>query len=95
MARTYATYRNTIEGMNGYVKDTAHESSAAGRRRVRGVAAQSFFVGLLLMAANFRKIAAYGIWSKPATPTRWWRGPQAPDEHRRIPSASADSYLLI
>ena len=59
-ARIYATYRNTIEGTNGYVKDTAHESlHAPGRRRVRGIAAQSVFVALLLMAANFRKIAAY------------------------------------
>ena len=59
-ARTYATYRNTIEGWNGYVKDTAHEPLAApGRRRVRGIAAQSLFVGLLLMAANFRKITAF------------------------------------
>jgi hypothetical protein len=59
-ARTYATYRNTIEGTNGYVKDTAHQSLASpGRRRVRGIAAQSLFVGLLLMAANFRKTAAY------------------------------------
>ena len=30
-----------------------------GAGRVRGIAAQSLFVGLLLMAANFRKIAAY------------------------------------
>jgi hypothetical protein len=59
-ARTYATYRNTIEGWNGYVKDTAHEALAEpGRRRVRGVAAQSVFVAFLLMAANFRKIAAF------------------------------------
>jgi hypothetical protein len=59
-ADIYATYRNTIEGTNGYVKDTAHESLASpGRRRVRGIAAQSLFVGLLLMAANFRKIAAF------------------------------------
>ena len=59
-ARTYATYRNTIEGTNGYLKDPAHESlHAPGRRRVRGIAAQSVFVALLLMAANFRKIAAY------------------------------------
>jgi hypothetical protein len=59
-ARTYATYRNTIEGTNGYLKDTAHESLASpGRRRVRGIAAQSLFVGLLLMAANVRKIVAY------------------------------------
>jgi hypothetical protein len=42
------------------VKDAAHEAlGQPGRRRVRGIAAQSLFVGLLLMAANFRKIAAY------------------------------------
>ena len=59
-ARTYATYRNTIEGTNGYLKDTAHESLACpGRRRVRGIAAQSIFVALLLMAGNFRKVAAF------------------------------------
>jgi hypothetical protein len=59
-ARTYAVYRNTIEGWNGYVKDTAHEALAEpGRRRVRGIAAQSIFVALLLMAANFRKVAAF------------------------------------
>jgi hypothetical protein len=59
-ARTYATYRNTTEGLNGYAKDPAHEALAeAGRRRVRGTAAQSIFVALLLMAANFRKIAAF------------------------------------
>jgi hypothetical protein len=58
--RTYATYRNTIEGANGYLKDTAHEALACpGRRRVRGIAAQSMFVALLLMAGNFRKIASY------------------------------------
>ena len=58
--RTCTTYRNTIEGTNGYVKDTAHEAlGQPGRRRVRGTAAQSLFVGLLLMAANFRKIAAF------------------------------------
>ncbi len=59
-ASTYAAYRNTIEGWNGFVKDPAHEALAApGRRRVRGIAAQSIFVTLLLMAANFRKIAAF------------------------------------
>lgn len=59
-ARIYATYRNTIEGTNGYLKDPAHESlGAPGRRRVRGIAAQSLFVGLLVMSANIRKIAAY------------------------------------
>jgi hypothetical protein len=59
-ASTYAAYRNTIEGWNGYVKDPAHEALAApGRRRVRGIAAQSIFVTLLLMAGNFRKVAAF------------------------------------
>ena len=59
-ASTYAAYRNTVEGWNGYVKDPAHEALAAsGRRRVRGIAAQSIFVALLLMAGNFRKIAAF------------------------------------
>jgi hypothetical protein len=59
-ATTYAAYRNTIEGWNGYVKDTAHEAlGEPGRRRVRGIAAQSIFVALLLMAANFRKVAAF------------------------------------
>ena len=38
----YATLRNTIEGLNGYVKDPAHQALAQpGRRRVRGIAAQS------------------------------------------------------
>jgi hypothetical protein len=59
-ARTYASYRNTVEGLNGYLKDPAHEALAApGRRRVRGMAAQSIFVALLLMAGNFRKVAAF------------------------------------
>ncbi|MDA8300909.1 MAG: hypothetical protein M0005_05050 [Actinomycetota bacterium] len=59
-ARTYASKRNTIEGLNGYLKDTAHQALAEpGRRRVRGIAAQSLFVTLLLMAGNFRKVAAF------------------------------------
>jgi hypothetical protein len=59
-AQTYAAYRNTIEGLNGYMKDSAHENLAApGRRRVRGIAAQSVFVAILVMAANIRKIAAH------------------------------------
>jgi hypothetical protein len=59
-ARTYAAYRNTIEGLNGFVKDTAHEAlQCPARRRVRGIAAQSLFVGLLAVAANIRKIAAH------------------------------------
>ena len=58
--KTYATLRNTIEGLNGYAKDTAHQALAQpGRRRVRGIAACSLFTALLLMAANIRKIRAW------------------------------------
>ena len=56
----YATLRNTIEGLNGYAKDPAHQALAQpGRRRVRGIAAQSIFTALLLTAANIRKIRAW------------------------------------
>jgi len=56
----YAALRNTIEGLNAYVKDPAHQALAQpGRRRVRGIAAQSIFTALLLAAANIRKIRAW------------------------------------
>ena len=56
----YATLRNTIEGLNGYAKDPAHQALAQpARRRVRGIAACSLFTALLLMAANIRKIRAW------------------------------------
>ena len=52
--------RNTIEGLNGYAKDPAHQAlGQPGRRRVRGIAAQSVFTALLLTAANIRKIRAW------------------------------------
>ena len=58
--KSYATLRNTIEGLNGYAKDPAHQALAKpARRRVRGIAAQSLFTALLLMAANIRKIRAW------------------------------------
>jgi hypothetical protein len=57
---SYATMRNTIEGLNGFIKDPAHEALAQpARRRVRGIAACALFSALLLMAANLRKIRAY------------------------------------
>jgi hypothetical protein len=66
----YATLRNTIEGLNGYAKDPAHQALAQpGRRRVRGIAACSLFTALLLMAANIRKI-------------RTWRALTARDKDR-------------
>ena len=58
--KTYATLRNTIEGLNSYAKDPAHQALAApGRRRIRGITAQSIFTALLLTAANIRKIRAW------------------------------------
>jgi ferric-dicitrate binding protein FerR (iron transport regulator) len=78
--------RNTIEGLNGLVKDTAHEALAApARRRIRGIAACSLFTALLLMAANIRKI-------------RTWRALTAPGKTRitrpaRRRRASLRDYL--
>jgi hypothetical protein len=41
----YSTLRNSVEGLNGFVKDGAHEALPyPERRRVGGVAAQSVFV---------------------------------------------------
>jgi hypothetical protein len=56
----YATLRSTNEGMNGYLNDGAREALGDPlRRRIRGVAAQSVFVSLLLCAANLRKIDGF------------------------------------
>jgi hypothetical protein len=58
----YATLRSTNEGMNGFLKDGAREALGdPQRRRIRGVAAQSVFVALLLCAANLRKIDRFLI----------------------------------
>jgi hypothetical protein len=59
-ATTYHTLRNTVEGFNGIAKDGAH--AALGdpeRRRIRGVAAQTIFVALLVFAANVRAINSF------------------------------------
>jgi hypothetical protein len=57
---SYATMRNTIEGLNGFIKDPAREALAQpARRRVRGITACALFTALLLMAANLRKIRAW------------------------------------
>jgi hypothetical protein len=57
---SYATLRNTIEGLNSQAKDPAHQALAQpARRRIRGIAAQSVFTALLLMATNIRKIRAW------------------------------------
>jgi hypothetical protein len=56
----YATLRNSVEGMNGFIKDGAREAiDDPERRRIRGVAPQSVFVAFLLCAANLRKVDEY------------------------------------
>jgi len=50
---TCALLRNTNEGMNGFLKDPAHEAlDDAGRRRIHGRAAQTLFVALLAVATS-------------------------------------------
>ena len=56
----YATCRNTIEGLNGYLKDPSHDAfSEPVRRGAREIAPQSLFCAVLLMAANICTIRAY------------------------------------
>ena len=73
-----ATLRNTIEGLNGYAKDTAHQALAApARRRIRGITACSLFTALLLMAANIRKIRAWRALTAPGKASIAHRAPGA------------------
>ena len=65
-AALYNTLRNTIEGINGIAKDGAYSALGdAGRRRLRGVAAQSILVALLLFATNIRKIDSFLLHAEP------------------------------
>jgi hypothetical protein len=70
----YRSIRSANEGMNGFVKDLAHQAlDNAGRWRLFGTAAQSILVALLLMAANVRKIQSFIAWrssSSPGAPAR-------------------------
>ena len=55
--KTYGLLRSFIESYNGFVKDESRENAGApGRRRMRGLAAQTLFVCLMVVAANLRKI---------------------------------------
>ena len=78
--------RNTIEGLNGYVKDPAHEALAQpARRRVRGIAAQSLFTALLLMAANIRKIRAWRALTASDKAAHRPPGTATPHQPARLP----------
>lgn len=57
---TYNALRQSQEGLHGFVKDEAKEALASpGRRRIRGLAAQSLFSAVLLAAAAVRKIRVF------------------------------------
>jgi hypothetical protein len=59
-SRIWGALRNASEGMHGFMKDSAFEGLGdAGRRRVRGVAAQSLFVAFAIFGANLRKIDSF------------------------------------
>ncbi len=76
----YNSIRNTNEGMNGYIKDPAHEAlDDPGRRRIHGVAAQSLQVAFLVLAANVRKIRTFMATRGAPTPT----GAKRPRRRRR------------
>ena len=56
----YSTARNTIEGFNGYVKDSSYEAFyQPGRRRIRGYTAQYLLTTVLVVSANIRKIRTF------------------------------------
>ena len=89
----YHSLRNTNEGMNGYIKDPAHEAlDDPGRRRIHGVAAQSLSVALLVVAANVRKIRSFlaaRTLEGSSKPRRPRRRKTTPITHWRPPAATA------
>lgn len=55
--RVYFRLRNSVEHFNGYTKDASNEAiELPGRRRIRGIAAQTFLLAFQLAHANRRKI---------------------------------------
>ena len=58
--KVYGSLRNTIEGFNALAKDGSKQPiEPADRRRIRGLAATSLLVAMLLAARNLRKIATF------------------------------------
>jgi hypothetical protein len=56
----YHTLRNTIEGFNGIARNGARAALGdADRRRIRGVAAQTLFVALLVFGTNVSIIKSF------------------------------------
>ncbi|MEV5784290.1 hypothetical protein AB0L42_25250 [Streptomyces sp. NPDC052287] len=58
--RVYFRLRNSVEGINGYAKDTLYERlEEPGTRRIRGIAAQTILLAFQLAHANRRKLTAW------------------------------------
>jgi hypothetical protein len=58
--KVYFRLRNAVEGINGYAKDDAREAiERAGRRRIRGIAAQTLLLAFQLAQVNLRKIRSW------------------------------------
>lgn len=62
----FTTPRNTNEGLHGVLKDGAYAAlDDPERRRIRGVAAQTIFTAVLIMAANRKAIRSFIGRSRP------------------------------
>ncbi|MER5834817.1 hypothetical protein ABT116_29265 [Streptomyces sp. NPDC002130] len=58
--RVYFRLRNSIEGINGYAKDTLRERlEEPGTRRIRGIAAQTILLAFQLAHVNKRKLTTW------------------------------------
>jgi len=56
----WSTLRNTVEGVNAYNKDPNwSDLEEAGRRRLRGFAAQAFLLACQILGSNLRKIETF------------------------------------
>ena len=88
----YSTARNTIEGFNGYVKDSNYEAlDQPGRRRIRGYTAQYLLTTVLVVSANIRKIRTFlaNVGSEnEARQVKWKRQPRRRDRLANYKPAS-------
>jgi hypothetical protein len=95
-ARVYATYPNTIEGTNGYLKDPAHEARGQpGRRRVRGIARPLPLRGPAPhggQLAQDRRLPGPGRQRRRTQGGR--AGPTSPHKPHRLPAAAGASRLI-
>jgi len=79
----YRSMRNSQEGFHGFSKDTAHEAIGdAGKRRKRGIAAQTLYAAMGLLAANLRKIVSFLDVVRETDDGQLWvpRAPRDPDK---------------